>query len=150
MGPSGRVWAHNSPFVLERFAKGPIAERLERSPSVAWARHPFLASHPHADVARKQMSGGSGIVTFELDADLEATTAFVSGLSIFALAESLGGIESLVDHPASMTHASIPRPEREKVGIRDGLVRLSVGIEHVDDLAADLDRALRGAGLSGI
>lgn len=127
-----------------------IAERLEGCAAVRWARHPFLPSHPHVDVARKQMSGGSGIVTIELDADLEATTAFVSGLEIFALAESLGGIESLIDHPASMTHASIPKPEREKVGIQDGLVRLSVGIEHVDDLLADLDQALRRAHLPGI
>lgn len=127
-----------------------IAERLEGGAAVKWVRHPFLASHPQVDVARKQMSGGSGIVTLELDADLEATTAFVSGLRIFALAESLGGIESLVDHPASMTHASIPRPEREKVGIYDGLVRLSVGIEHVDDLLSDLDQALSGAGLAGL
>ncbi len=124
-----------------------IATRLEDCRAVRWARHPFLPSHPHHAVARRQMSGGSGIVTLELDADLEATKDFVSGLELFALAESLGGIESLVDHPASMTHASIPRPEREKVGILDGLVRLSVGIEHVDDLVADLDRGLRKAGL---
>ena len=127
-----------------------IATRLEDCPSVRWARHPFLESHPQSVVARRQMSGGSGIVTLELDADLERTTAFVSGLEVFALAESLGGIESLIDHPASMTHASIPRAEREKVGILDGLVRLSVGIEHVDDLLADLDGALRRAGLSGL
>lgn len=127
-----------------------IAERLEGCASVSWVRHPFLASHPHAEVARRQMSGGSGIVTLELDADLAATTAFVSGLGIFALAESLGGIESLVDHPASMTHASIPKAEREQVGIRDGLVRLSVGIEHVDDLVSDLDAALCSAGLTGL
>ncbi|MFO0688471.1 MAG: PLP-dependent aspartate aminotransferase family protein [Myxococcota bacterium] len=127
-----------------------IATRLEDCTAVRWVRHPFLASHPHAAVARRQMSGGSGIVTLELDADLERTTAFVSGLELFALAESLGGIESLVDHPASMTHASIPRPEREKVGILDGLVRLSVGIEHLDDLVADLDRGLRRAGLAGL
>jgi len=127
-----------------------IASRLEVVPSVRWVRHPFLASHPQIEVARRQMSGGSGIVTFELDADLETTTAFVSGLEVFALAESLGGIESLVDHPASMTHASIPREEREKVGILDGLVRLSVGVEHVDDLLADLDRSLRSAGLSDL
>ena len=127
-----------------------IASRLEAVSSVRWVRHPFLASHPQIEVARRQMSGGSGIVTFELDADLETTTAFVSGLEVFALAESLGGIESLVDHPASMTHASIPREEREKVGILDGLVRLSVGVEHVDDLLADLDRSLRSAGLSGL
>ena len=127
-----------------------IATRLEDCRGVRWARHPFLPSHPHAHVARKQMSGGSGIVTLELDADLATTVRFVSGLELFALAESLGGIESLVDHPASMTHASIPRPEREKVGILDGLVRLSVGIEHVDDLVADLDGALRRAGLAGL
>ena len=124
-----------------------IATRLEDCRAVRWVRHPFLPSHPHYSVARRQMSGGSGIVTLELDADLETTKDFVSGLELFALAESLGGIESLVDHPASMTHASIPRPEREKVGILDGLVRLSVGIEHVDDLVADLDRGLRKAGL---
>ncbi len=127
-----------------------IAERLEGCGAVKWARHPFLPSHPQYEVARRQMSGGSGIVTFELDADLEATTRFVSSLSIFALAESLGGIESLVDHPASMTHASIPRPEREKVGIFDGLVRLSVGVEHVEDLVGDLDASLRSAGLAGL
>jgi len=127
-----------------------IASQLEGSASVRWARHPFLDSHPQSEVARRQMSGGSGIVTFELDADLEATVRFVSGLEIFSLAESLGGIESLIDHPASMTHASIPQPEREKVGIYDGLVRISVGVEHVDDLLADLDQALRGAGLAGL
>jgi len=125
-----------------------IATRLEDCAAVRWVRHPFLPSHPHYAVARRQMSGGAGIVTLELDADLETTKDFVSGLELFALAESLGGIESLVDHPASMTHASIPRPEREKVGILDGLVRLSVGIEHVDDLLADLDQGLRKAGLA--
>lgn len=127
-----------------------IAERLERSPDIKWARHPFLESHPHFELARRQMRGGSGIVTFELDADLETTKNFVSGLELFALAESLGGVESLVDHPASMTHASIPRAERESVGIFDGLVRLSVGVEHVDDLLADLNQAFRKAGLSGL
>ena len=127
-----------------------IAERLEDCPSIRWVRHPFLASHPHFELAKRQMGGGSGIVTFELSADLETTKDFVSGLSIFALAESLGGIESLADHPASMTHASIPRAEREEVGITDGLIRLSVGIEAVEDLLADLDRALVRAGLVGL
>lgn len=124
-----------------------IAKRLERCPSVKWVRHPFLDSHPQLEIAKRQMSGGSGIVTFELDADLDTTIAFVSCLDIFALAESLGGIESLIEHPATMTHGSIPRPEREKVGITDGLVRLSVGIENVEDLIADLDRAMAEAGL---
>jgi len=126
-----------------------LAGWLEPQRRVRWVRHPFLASHPHVALARRQMSGGAGIVTLELDADLEATSRFAAGLELFALAESLGGIESLVDHPASMTHASIPRAEREKVGIRDGLVRLSVGIEHVEDLRADLGRALESAGLAG-
>jgi cystathionine gamma-synthase len=126
-----------------------IAARLEGDGSVKWARHPFLPSHPQFELARRQMSGGSGIVTFELDADLETTKTFASSLALFALAESLGGVESLVDHPASMTHASIPRAEREKVGISDGLVRLSVGIENVSDLIADLDQAFRKAGIRG-
>jgi cystathionine gamma-synthase len=125
-----------------------IARNLEGRSGVRWVRHPFLDSHPHVELARRQMSGGSGVVTLELDADLETTAAFVSGLELFHLAESLGGIESLVDHPASMTHASIPREEREKVGISDGLVRLSVGIEAVEDLVSDLDQALAKA-LSG-
>ena len=81
---------------------------------------------------------------------VDTTATFASSLGLFHLAESLGGIESLIDHPASMTHASIPRAEREKVGILDGLVRLSVGVEHVDDLVADLDGALRRAGLAGL
>ena len=122
-----------------------IAEHLERDARVRWVRHPFLASHPQVELAKRQMSGGSGIVSLELDADLERTTEFVAALEVFTLAESLGGIESLADHPASMTHASIPRAEREKVGITDGLVRLSAGIEAVDDLIADLDAALARA-----
>ncbi len=127
-----------------------IAGRLERCSAVEWARHPFLPSHPQLELAKRQMSGGSGIVTLVLDADLETTKNFASGLELFALAESLGGIESLIDHPASMTHASIPRPEREKVGIFDGLVRLSVGIEAVEDLVADLDQALQKSGLAAL
>jgi cystathionine beta-lyase/cystathionine gamma-synthase len=127
-----------------------IAERLESCDAIRWVRHPFLASHPQLETAKKQMDGGSGIVTFELDADLETTRVFVSELALFALAESLGGIESLVDHPASMTHASIPRAEREQVGISDGLVRLSVGIEAVEDLLRDLDQGLLRAGLSSL
>jgi len=127
-----------------------VAARLEGASSVAWARHPFLPSHPQQEIAKRQMSGGSGIVTFALDADLETTMDFVSGLELFSLAESLGGIESLIEHPASMTHGSIPRAEREKVGIVDGLVRLSVGIEGVEDLLADLDRGLTKVGLAGL
>jgi len=125
-----------------------VAAYLEPLQGIRWVRHPFLRSHPQFEIAKRQMSGGSGIVTFELDASLAQTTSFVAALRVFALAESLGGIESLADHPASMTHASIPRAEREKVGIRDGLVRLSVGIEAASDLLADLDQALAKAGIS--
>lgn len=127
-----------------------IASRLEHCSSTIWVRHPFLASHPQFDIAKRQMSGGSGIVTLALDADLETTRTFVSSLELFALAESLGGIESLIEHPASMTHASIPRSEREKVGIVDGLVRLSVGVEDVEDLLADIGHALSKAGLESL
>ena len=125
-----------------------IASRLEKCASMAWVRFPFLASHPQFEIAKRQMSGGSGIVTLQLEADLETTKDFVSGLELFSLAESLGGIESLIDHPASMTHASIPRSEREKVGIFDGLVRLSIGIENVEDLLSDIDQALKRADLA--
>jgi cystathionine gamma-synthase len=124
-----------------------IARHLEPHPRIEWVRHPFLESHPQHALAKRQMSGGSGIVTLQLDAPLEQTIDFVAALEIFSLAESLGGIESLTDHPASMTHASIPREERERVGIYDGLVRLSVGIEACSDLIADLDQALERAGL---
>lgn len=127
-----------------------IAERLEGHTDVNWVRHPFLPSHPQFELARRQMSGGSGIVSFEVEADLETTKTLASSLELFALAESLGGVESLIDHPASMTHASIPRREREKVGIFDGLIRLSVGIEDVEDLMADLDQAFAKAGLGRI
>ena len=88
------------------------------------------------------MSGGSGIVTVDFDLDLAATRRLLAHFRVFALAESLGGVESLVCHPASMTHASIPRETREAVGITDGLVRFSIGIEHLDDLVADLHQAL--------
>jgi cystathionine beta-lyase/cystathionine gamma-synthase len=121
-----------------------VAGHLEPKSIVSWVRHPFLDSHPHVDLARRQMKGGSGIVTLELDADYERTCAVMASLRLFRLAESLGGIESLADHPASMTHASIPRAEREKVGITDGLIRLSIGIESASDLIADLDQALDG------
>jgi len=124
-----------------------IASRLEGRRGVRWVRHPFLPSHPQAALARKQMRGGSGIVTLELEASRERTIDFVAALEIFALAESLGGIESLADHPASMTHASIPKAEREQAGISDGLVRLSVGIEATRDLIQDLDQALTKSGL---
>lgn len=118
-----------------------FARFLEESMETVWVRYPFLPSHPQHDLARRQMRGGSGIVTTDLGASVERTRAFAEGLRYFALAESLGGIESLVCHPASMTHASVPRETREAVGITDSLVRFSVGIEHIDDLIEDVRRA---------
>ena len=118
-----------------------FARHLEAKPGVKFVRYPFLPSHPQVEIARKQMRGGSGMVTADLGLDLAETQRFLSYLTLFPKAESLGGIESLCCHPASMTHASVPPETRLKVGITDGLVRFSVGIEHIDDLIADLDQA---------
>ncbi|NNJ70870.1 MAG: PLP-dependent transferase [Kiritimatiellales bacterium] len=119
-----------------------VAEFLEGLDCTATVRYPFLPSHPQHELAKKQMRGGSGIVTAIFNLPLEQVVQLVSNLKLFALAESLGGIESLICHPASMTHASIPRAEREAVGITDGLVRFSVGIEDADDLIEDIQTSL--------
>ena len=119
-----------------------VSEYLEGLGCTQIVRYPFLSSHPQHELASKQMRGGSGIVTAIFDLPLEKVVKLVSGLSLFALAESLGGIESLICHPASMTHASIPKDEREAVGITDGLVRFSVGIEDADDLIEDIRASL--------
>ena len=119
-----------------------LAEHLEGHAKVAWVRYPFLPSHPQYELAKRQMTGGSGIVTANFDLNLEETRAFLDTLTYFTLAESLGGIESLICHPATMTHASIPKDVREGVGITDSLVRFSVGIETVTDLILDVDQAL--------
>lgn len=120
-----------------------IAEWLERDERVESVLYPGLPSHPQHALARQQMPGFGGIVTFFIKGDLENARVFLEKCRVFALAESLGGVESLVDHPAIMTHASVPVEERAKLGISDTLIRLSVGIEAVDDLIADLDQALR-------
>jgi cystathionine beta-lyase/cystathionine gamma-synthase len=118
-----------------------IAQWLEQHPRVQRVYYPGLPSHPEHDLACRQMTGFGGMVSIELGT-LERATRFVEGTKVFALAESLGGVESLVGHPASMTHASVPREMREAMGLTDGLVRLSAGIEDVEDLIADLDQAL--------
>lgn len=115
-----------------------VAKFLEEHPRVKKVYYPGLISHQSHAVAKKQMSGFSGIVSVEFDLDLEKTKKMISSFQLFSLAESLGGVESLVCHPATMTHASIPPDERKKMGISDGLVRLSVGIEDVQDLVEDL------------
>jgi cystathionine gamma-lyase len=120
-----------------------IAARLERHPRVERVLYPGLPSHPQHALAKRQMpAGGSGIVTFFLEGGLAEARRFLERLEVFTLAESLGGVESLVDHPAIMTHASVPPEARAKLGISDSLVRLSVGIEDVEDLVSDLESAL--------
>jgi len=118
-----------------------VANFLSGRKEVKWVRYPGLRSHPQFELAKKQMSGFGGMVSFELAGGIAAVKKFVKGLKVFALAESLGGVESLCDHPAIMTHASIPKDQREKLGVTDGLLRLSVGIEFADDLLADLAAA---------
>jgi cystathionine gamma-lyase len=119
-----------------------LARHLEKQPQITRVIYPGLASHPDHALARKQMSGFGGMLSFELDGGVEAANTFASSTRVFTLAESLGGVESLVEVPTSMTHASIPPAVRRAAGLADGLVRLSVGIEHVDDLIADVDQAL--------
>lgn len=119
-----------------------IAEWLEKDSRVESVLYPGLASHPQHELAKRQMDGFGGIVTFFIKGDLEYARRFLERCEVFALAESLGGVESLVDHPAIMTHASVPAEERAALGISDQLIRLSVGIEDVTDLLADLDAAL--------
>jgi len=119
-----------------------IAEWLESDARVASVLYPGLPSHPQHELAARQMDGFGGIVTFFVNGDIETARRFLERCEIFALAESLGGVESLVNHPAIMTHASVPENVRAELGISDQLIRLSVGIESLDDLIADLDQAL--------
>jgi cystathionine gamma-lyase len=119
-----------------------VAEHLSRHRRVARVHYPGLKSHPQHDLARRQMQGYGGMVTILLEGGLAEARRFLERVEIFALAESLGGVESLIEHPAIMTHASLPAAQRQALGIGDGLVRLSVGIEDVQDLIADLDQAL--------
>ncbi len=119
-----------------------IAEWLENDPRVERVLYPGLPSHPQHELAKKQMRGFGGIISLYVKGGLAETAAFMERCHLFALAESLGGIESLVNHPAIMTHASVPAEWRAQIGITDNLVRLSVGIEDVEDLLTELDQAL--------
>jgi cystathionine beta-lyase/cystathionine gamma-synthase len=119
-----------------------IARHLEAHPSVDRVHYPGLPSHPQHALCKEQMLLGGGMVSFELAGGVQAGETFASSTRLFTLAESLGGVESLVETPPSMTHASIPPEVRRAAGLEDGLVRLSVGVEHVDDLIADVDAAL--------
>lgn len=118
-----------------------LIDWLLEHPEVGKVFYPMHPSHPHYAVARSQMSGFGGMISFELKGDLARARAFCAATRIFTLAESLGGVESLIELPAAMTHASIEPARRKEIGIADGLIRLSVGIEHVEDLRADLEQA---------
>jgi cystathionine gamma-lyase len=119
-----------------------IASWLETHPNVERVIYPGLASHPQHELARQQMNGFGGMITMFVKGGLEETRRFLERCRLFALAESLGGVESLIEHPAIMTHASVPPVQRAALGIHDNLVRLSVGVEDVDDLTQDLKNAL--------
>ncbi len=118
-----------------------IAKFLESHPKVAKVIYPGLASHPQHALAKEQMLGMGGMITFYIKGGMESARTFLENVSVFALAESLGGVESLIEHPAIMTHASVPLENRKALGIDDSLIRLSVGIEDLEDLMADLKMA---------
>jgi cystathionine gamma-lyase len=121
-----------------------VAEFLKKHPAIEKIYWPGFTDHPNHAVAKKQMRDFGGMISVVLkNADLDKTFKIASSFKVFSLAESLGGVESLVNHPATMTHASIPKEERERVGVVDNLLRFSVGIEHIDDLLADLKNALK-------
>jgi len=119
-----------------------VADYLKGHPAVKRVFYPGLDSHNGHEIAKKQMKGFGGMVSFELKAGIEAVNSFLRKIKVFSLAESLGGVVSLAEHPATMTHASMPKEHREKVGITDELIRLSVGLENIDDLIEDLRQAL--------
>ncbi|MFC1777308.1 trans-sulfuration enzyme family protein [Pseudomonadota bacterium] len=122
-----------------------IAQWLEHHPAVAKTLYPGLKSHPQYDLAMAQMNGkGGGIISIDLKGGFEAARKMLEGCQLFSLAESLGGVESLINHPAIMTHASVPPENRAEIGITDSLIRLSVGVEDVNDLIAELDQVLTG------
>jgi cystathionine gamma-lyase len=122
-----------------------VAEHLSAHDKVARVIYPGLASHPQHELVTRQMRKGGGMVSVELKASVDQAKQVCSSFEVFSLAESLGGVESLVDHPASMTHASIPAAERRAAGLEDGLIRLSVGVEDGEDLVADLEQAIARA-----
>ncbi len=122
-----------------------IAAWLSSHPQVKKVIYPGLESHPQHALAKQQATGFGGMISFVLDGGLEESRKFLSACQIFTLAESLGGVEALIEHPAIMTHASIPAETRQKLGIADGFIRLSVGIEDLEDLRGDLDRAFHAA-----
>ncbi|MTI86553.1 MAG: aminotransferase class I/II-fold pyridoxal phosphate-dependent enzyme [Balneolaceae bacterium] len=122
-----------------------IAQRLEDHSNVEWVKYPFLESHPNYETAKKQMKYGGGIVTFGIEGGLEAGRAFLDALEMLSLTANLGDARSIATHPASTTHSKLSEEERQSVGITQGLIRISVGLEDVDDIWEDIDQALRQA-----
>jgi cystathionine beta-lyase/cystathionine gamma-synthase len=122
-----------------------IAEYLARHPKVRKVYYPGLPDHPQHELAARQMQGFGGMLAFDMGS-LDGARAVLNAVRLMALAESLGGVETLISHPATMTHASVPPDRRAAIGITDGLVRISVGIEDIDDLLEDLEQALAAAG----
>ena len=121
-----------------------LAEWLDAHPAIAKVNYPGLASHPQHETAKRQMDAYGGMITIFLQGGLDAAKTFLERVSLFTLAESLGGVESLIEHPGIMTHASIPPERRAELGVDDALVRISVGVEDLDDLRRDLENALAG------
>ncbi len=130
-----RVEKHNS-NALE------IAQRLEKNPNAENVKYPFLKSHPHYEIAKKQMNGGGGLVSFEIKGRLKAGKKFLDKLQLLSLTANLGDTRSIAIHPASTTHSKLTEEDRLKVGITPGLIRISVGLEHVDDIWNDIEQAL--------
>ena len=130
---------------MERHASNAIkvARFLEDHPDVLWVRYPGLESHPHHELAKRQMSGFSGMLSFGVKGGVEAGRRLMNSVELCTLSVSLGSVDTLIEHPASMTHAVLPREIRQGAGIQDELVRISVGIEDVEDIIADLDQALK-------
>jgi len=127
-----------------------LAAWLEEHPSVSWVSYPGLTSHPQHQLMKKQMKGPGAMISFGVKGGLEAAKRTIDSVEIATLAVSLGGVETLIEHPASMTHAGVPREEREEAGIRDDLIRISVGCEALEDLRDDLEQALEAAVTSEI
>jgi methionine-gamma-lyase len=119
-----------------------VARYLEAHPRVGHVAYPFLESFPQYELARRQQRSGGGLIAVELEGGVDAGVRLMNGVRLCALAENLGAVETLVTHPASMTHAAVPREQREAAGITDGLVRLSIGLEDPADVIADLEQAL--------
>ena len=129
---------------MERHCKNAavVAEFLENHPKVKSVSYPGLKSHPGYEVAKEQMDGFSGMISMELEGGISAGTSLMNSVKLCSLAESLGSVETMITHPASMPHVDVPREDRMARGLTDGLVRLSVGIADKDDIIADLDQAL--------